>query len=120
MVGMLRESEGWAPEIARSAMLRGAELLIWWVSAAAPDLHTMARARADENRVFVALAAPPDGAGGIVSGVFDPLGQPLATGVPGAEHGIFASLFRPLARHKEMAPGSHVVFSWRPETFMGP
>ncbi|WP_448595136.1 carbon-nitrogen hydrolase family protein [Thermoflexus hugenholtzii] len=120
MVGVLRESEGWAPEIARSAMSRGAELLIWWVSAAAPDLHTMARARADENRVFVALAAPPDGAGGIVSGVFDPLGQPLATGVPEAEHGIFASLFRPLARHKEMAPGSHVVFSRRPETFMGP
>ncbi|GBD08482.1 N-carbamoyl-D-amino acid hydrolase [Candidatus Thermoflexus japonica] len=118
-VGVLRESEGWAPEIARSAMLRGAELLIWWVSAAGPDLHTLARARADENRVFVALAAPPGRAEGVASAIFDPLGQPLATGVPGAEHGIFVSLFRPLTRHKEMAPGSHVVFGRRPEAFHG-
>ncbi len=117
MVGVLRESEGWAPEIARSAMLRGAELLIWWVSAAEPDLYTLARARADENRVFVALAAPPGQAEGVASAIFDPLGQPLATGVPGAEHAIFVSLFRPLTRHKEMAPGSHVVFGRRPEAF---
>jgi len=118
-IGVLSESEGWAPEVARGAMLRGAELLVWWVSAAGPDLHTLARARADENRVFVALVAPPGEAAGVASAVFDPLGQPLATGVPGAEHGILVSLFRPLTRHKEMAPGSHVVFSRRPEAFSG-
>ncbi|MCS6963294.1 carbon-nitrogen hydrolase family protein [Thermoflexus sp.] len=118
-VGVLLDSDGWAPEIARGAMLRGAELLVWWVSAAEPPLYVLARTRADENRVFVALAAPPGEAGGVASAVFDPLGQPLATGVPGVEHGLFVSLFRPLTRHKEMAPGSHVVFSRRPEIFQG-
>ncbi len=118
-IGLLLESEGWALEIARGAMLRGAELLVWWVFNTSPALYTMARARADENRVFVALAAPPGEAEGVASAVFDPLGQPVATGIPGAEHGILISLFRPLVWHKEMAPGSHVVFSRRPGLFHG-
>lgn len=116
-LGVLLDEEGWAPEIARGLMLRGAELLLWWVPRAAPVLHTAARTRADENRVFVALIAPPGAADGPASAVFDPLGNALATGVPGAEHGILASLFRPLVRHKEMAPGSHVVFSRSPTAF---
>ncbi len=116
-IGVLLGSEGWAPEIARGGMLRGAEILIWWVPASAPAIHTVARTRADENRVFVALAAPPGEGREPASAVFDPLGNPLATGVPGAEHGILVSLFRPLARHKEMAPGSHGVFSRNPAAF---
>lgn len=116
-MGTLLGSEGWAPEVARGLMLRGAELLVWWAAASEPGLSTVARARADENRVFVALAASVEGGDEAVSAVFDPLGNPLATGVPGVEHGLLVSLFRPLTRHKEMAPGSHVVFSRNPMAF---
>ncbi|WP_376790944.1 nitrilase-related carbon-nitrogen hydrolase, partial [Thermoflexus sp.] len=116
-IGTLLGSEGWAPEIARGLMLRGAELLVWWVAAPEPGVHTVARARADENRVFVALAAPVEGSEEAATAVFDPLGNPLATGAPGVEHGLLVSLFRPLTRHKEMAPGSHVVFSRNPAAF---
>lgn len=113
-LGVMVEEEGWAPEVARSLMLQGGEALCWFISSCSPSLHTIARARADENRVFVTLAAPPEAP----TAIFDPLGQPLAIGVPGQEQGLLVSLFRPLARHKEMAPGSHVVFS-RPPTVFG-
>jgi predicted amidohydrolase len=109
-LGVLGSHEIWAPEIARSLMAQGVELLIWFPSARRATDDLLARTRADENRVFLVRASPLFGEPGPSAAVFDPLGQPLATGMPDREQGILASLFRPLTRHKEMAPGSHIVF----------
>ncbi len=109
-LGVLGSEEIWAPEIARGLMAQGAELLLWFPSARHATDDLLARTQADENRVFLVRASPLWGEASAPAAAFDPLGWPLATGPPDREQGILVSLFRPLTRHKEMAPGSHIVF----------
>jgi predicted amidohydrolase len=113
-VGLLVAEEGFVPEVARTLMLDGAEVLLW--SAAASGLATaqFARARADENRVYVAAAAPPGAAATMVA---DPAGRVLAMALEGRELAVGASLNTALSRWKEMAPGTDVVRNRQPQTY---
>jgi predicted amidohydrolase len=74
-----------------------------------------ARARADENRVFVACAGAPTQTGAAM--IVDPAGRPLATALEGRELSVSATVNRALARLKEMAPGTDVVRGRQPETY---
>jgi predicted amidohydrolase len=111
-VGLLLGAEGLVPEVARSLMLRGAELLLW--PAASLDILALARCRADENRLYVALATPPDAEGALI---VSPSGQVLASTLLGSEMSTAAQLSPLLSRWKDMAPGTSVVHGRQPETY---
>ena len=59
-VGLMVAAEAYVPEVARSLMLRGAEIILWCADdAGTPMMPIVARCRAEENRVFVACATAP-------------------------------------------------------------
>jgi predicted amidohydrolase len=114
-IGMVIATELFVPEIARSLMLRGAEVLL--VCADDPPstlLRQAVRCRADENRVFVACAAAPrQGATMVV----DPAGRVLAHALEGRELSVSAAVNRMLSHVKAMAPGTDVVRNRQPATY---
>jgi predicted amidohydrolase len=75
-VGMMVCYDGFFPEVARELTKRGAEVIAWPVWGCDPLL---ARARANENRVFVVSSTYMDaGANWMLSAVYDRDGTPLA------------------------------------------
>lgn len=115
-IGLLFGTEAVVPEIARSLMLRGAEILL--ISADHPPypLTTIARARADENRVFVATASAPSANG--ASMIVDPAGRVLAQVLEHSVLSVSATVNRALSHLKAMAPGTDVVRNRRPESYV--
>jgi predicted amidohydrolase len=101
--------------VARSLMLRGTEVLLWPADAPRFDVWTVARCRADENRVYVAVATAPTGEGGAC--VVDPTGRLVASALAGSEMACSAQVNRALSRWKDMAPATNVVLGRRPETY---
>jgi predicted amidohydrolase len=114
-VGVLLCAEGFVPEVARSLMLRGAEVLLWPADAPRFDVWAVARSRADENRVYMAVATAPTAGGG--ASVVDPTGRVVASALAGREMVCSAQVNRALSRWKDMAPATNVVLGRRPETY---
>jgi predicted amidohydrolase len=114
-VGVLLCDEGFVPEVARSLMLRGAEVLLWPADTPRFDVRPVARCRADENRIYLAVATAPTPEGGAY--VVDPTGRVAASALVGQEMVCSAQVNRALARWKDMAPGTNVVLGRRPETY---
>jgi predicted amidohydrolase len=114
-VGLMAAAEGMAPEVARSLMLRGAEIILWAADNPSLPMAMFARARAEENRVFVACAAAPTATGATM--IVDPAGRPLATALAGRELAIGATVNRALSHLKERAPGTDVVRGRQPATY---
>jgi predicted amidohydrolase len=114
-VGVMLSAEGFVPEVARSLMLRGAEVLLWSADAPRFDVRPVARTRADENRVYVAVATAPTPEGGAY--VVDPTGRVVASALAGRAMACSAQVNRALARWKDMAPATNVVLGRRPETY---
>jgi predicted amidohydrolase len=112
--GMIIAAELLVPEVARSLMLRGAEVLLVCADDPQTPLAPVVRSRADENRVFVACAAAPaQGATMIV----DPAGRVLAQALQGRDLSVSATVNRALSRLKAMAPGTDVVRGRLPATY---
>jgi predicted amidohydrolase len=114
-VGMIHAAEVYVPEIARSLMLRGAEILIISAHDAPYPLRNIARCRADENRVFVACAGTPGEHSGAL--IVDPAGRILAEALQGRELSVSATVNRALSHLKAMAPGTDVVMNRQPATY---
>ncbi len=114
-VGAMLCAEGFVPEVARSLMLRGAEVLLWAADAPRFDVRPVARSRADENRVYLAVAGAPTAEGGAY--VVDPAGRLVASALAGREMACSAQVNRAMARWKDMAPATNVVLGRRPETY---
>jgi predicted amidohydrolase len=114
-VGVLLCAEGFVPEVARSLMLRGAEVLLWPADAPQFDVWAVARCRADENRVYLAVATAPALEGGAY--VVEPTGRVVASALAGREMACSAQVNRALSRWKDMAPATNVVLGRRPETY---
>jgi predicted amidohydrolase len=114
-VGVLLGTEGFVPEVARSLMLRGAEVLLWAADAPPFDVWAVARCRADENRVYLAVATAPTVEGGAC--VVEPTGRVVASALAGREMACSAQVNRALSRWKDMAPATNVVLGRRPETY---
>jgi predicted amidohydrolase len=108
-------AEGFVPEVARSLMLRGVEMILWPSDVPQSDMLPVARCRADENRVYLAVAAAPTPEGGAY--VVDPTGRVVASALAGREMACSAQVNRALARWKDMAPGTNVVLGRRPESY---
>jgi predicted amidohydrolase len=114
-VGVLLCAEGFVPEVARSLMLRGAEVLLWPADAPQFEVWAVARCRADENRLYMAVATAPTAEGGAL--VIDPTGRVVASALAGREMACSAQVNRALSRWKDMAPTTNVVLGRRPETY---
>ncbi len=114
-VGLMVAAEGMVPEVARSLMLRGAEIILWAADDPSLPMAMFARARAEENRVFVACTAAPTATGATM--IVDPAGRPLATALEGRELAVAATVNRALAHLKQRAPGTNVVRGRQPATY---
>jgi predicted amidohydrolase len=114
-VGLLVAAEGYVPEVARSLMLRGAEILLWAADDPSLGMTAIARTRADENRVYVACAAAPTATGATM--IVAPSGGVLAEALEGRDLAVSATVNRALTRLKERAPGTDVVRARQPETY---
>ncbi len=114
-IGMMLSAEGAVPEVARSLMLRGAELILWAADDPSLAMTMFARARAEENAVFVACAAAPSATGATM--IVDPAGRLLATALEGRELAVGASVNRALAHIKQRAPGTDVVRGRQPAAY---
>ena len=115
-VGLMVAAEGFVPEVARSLMLRGAEIILWCGDdPGTPMMHTVARCRAEENRIFVACAAAatPNGA----TLIADPNGRILAQAIAGRELCVAAEVNRALTHIKQRAPGTDIVRNRQPATY---
>jgi len=114
-LGLIHAAEIYVPEIARSLMLRGAEILIIAAHDAMYPLRNIARSRADENRVFVACAGTPTARSGAL--IVDPSGRIIAEALEGRELSVSATVNRALSHLKAMAPGTDVVRDRQPATY---
>ncbi len=112
-VGILCGEEAFVPEVARIQMLEGAELLGWTAFAEEPMAERLARARSDENRVYTAAAGPE------MAIVTAPNGAPLVIAPYGSGLAMAAQVNPALARWKDMAPGTNVLFDRIPEAYGG-
>jgi len=109
-VGFLVGRHGLVPEEARSAMLRGAAVIVWDPGRAqVPDF--IPPTRAAENAVFV-VVLPGSGAWH----AYGPNGARIGAARPGVE-GTLLELPVSLAWNKEMVPGTDVVRGRRPEGY---
>jgi len=114
-IGLLFGTEAVVPETPRSLMLRGAEILLIAADHPPYPLATIARARADENRVFVATASAPAANG--ASMIVDPAGRVLAQALEQSVLAVSATVNRALSHLKAMAPGTDAVRNRRPESY---
>ncbi len=114
-VGLMVAAEGFVPEVARSLMLRGAEIILWCADDPGGAMLPFARCRAEENRVYVACAAAPTA--NAVTAVIDPNGRPIAIALEGRELAVSAETNRALAHQKQRAPGTDVVRNRQPATY---
>lgn len=116
-VGVMLNSEGLLPEVPRTLMLQGADLIIWPTHFLPYSLRTIGRTRADENKVFLALATPLEEDSLPQSSLINPAGGFLAVALPDIEQGIAGQMAWALTRYKEMAPNTHVVFNRQPDNY---
>lgn len=114
-VGLMLAAEGVVPEVARSLMLRGAEVLLWAGDDPPLPMLPFARTRADENRAFVVCAGAPTANG--ATAIVEPSGRVLAVALEGRELAVGAAVNRALSHVKTRAPGSDVVRNRQPATY---
>ncbi|MEX0750828.1 MAG: nitrilase-related carbon-nitrogen hydrolase, partial [Dehalococcoidia bacterium] len=114
-VGMMIAADGYVPEVARSLMLRGAEIILWAADDPILPMAPVARCRADENRAYVVCSGAPTATA--ASMIVDPAGRPLAEALEGAELAVSATVNRALSHLKAMAPGTDVVRNRRPASY---
>ncbi|MCC7364455.1 MAG: carbon-nitrogen hydrolase family protein [Dehalococcoidia bacterium] len=110
-VGVLAGAEGFVPEVPRALALDGADVLAWTAFEPHPMLERVARARADENRVYCAVAWP---GGGLVT---NPDGAMLTAVPAGTGVAMAASGSCMFSRWKDRAPRTHVIRDRVPEAY---
>lgn len=103
---VLRDGDLLVPGPARRAAMLGAAILVWFARRVpAQQVEVVARARAMESCVFVAVWRDP-GAGGAF--VVDPHGRVIARAPAGKDFALGASCLLAEAHTKSMAPGTDV------------
>lgn len=116
-IGMMLDEEGLITEVPRSLMLQGADLILWPARASNLPLRTIGRSRADENKVFVALATPVGESAPPATALIAPSGKIMAAALPNIEQGVAGQMAWSATRLKEMAPNTNVVLNRQPASF---
>ena len=116
-IGIIQNDEGLLPETARVLMLQGADLILWSAASSNYPLRMIARTRADENKVFIALATPLEENVPPQTALINPAGAFFATALPDIEQAIAGQIAWAMTRYKEMAPNTNVVLNRQPEAY---
>jgi predicted amidohydrolase len=130
-VGVMLGADGYHPEVARILMLRGADIILWPTRPNLPGnagitLTAVARSRAAENRVGLAVATPMEFSSGLdlyrgtrhgSSMVLDSYGAVVAPCLPKQAMTASAQLSVSASREKTRAPGTDVVYSRLPHCY---
>lgn len=103
-----------APEPARAAALRGADLLLWRLPPSRLPVIEIARTRAVENRVYVALCSHSDG---IAASMIHPDGSIVGSALTGEPSGFVAVVDTIAARRKEVVPGTQTFADRLPNAY---
>ena len=103
------------PEIARVAMLKGADILIWFDRKNTGDTMKMMQTRAAENKVFV-LRTTPCGSMDYSLGV-NPDGGKLFTTFCTLEQTASGMIHTSLSKSKEVVPGTNIVYGRNPNYY---
>lgn len=114
-IGAMFGEEGLIPEVARTFMLQGAELLLWFDTEQREEADIFCRTRASENRFY--LIRSTDASSGDTGSITDPFGQIKAYSIPGRDQAVSTLLLRNLSKAKEVVPGTDVVKGRRPELY---
>jgi predicted amidohydrolase len=104
-----------APEPARAAALRGADLLVWLRPPVRGAILEIARTRAMENRVYVVLGALTDSAVGAC--LIGPDGAVVASALTRRPSGFVAVIDTILTRRKEVVPGTQTFADRMPNIY---
>jgi predicted amidohydrolase len=105
-IATLRDDEMLSPWPARDASFAGAHVLVWMAArVSTPFVEAIARSRALENRVFVAVWRPVDDGPALVVG---PSGAVLARAPSGIPYVTSTAIVPAEASVKELVPGTDV------------
>ncbi len=116
-VGIMMGYEGLIPEVSRSFMLKGADLLCWMTNFS-PDYHKLfARTRAAENRVFLLAANVWGDKGCGLSLIANPGGNIIAFAFAEGDQIISSQLDIALARNKTVVPGTDLLINRLPSAY---
>lgn len=116
-IGILLDDEGLIPEVPRSLMLQGADLILWPAQTSTYPLRTIARSRADENKIFVAVVTPLEESAPPQTAIVNPGGAFMASTLPDIEQAAAGQIAWGTARYKEMAPNTNVVHNRQPAAY---
>jgi predicted amidohydrolase len=114
-VALLAKDAMLAPEPARAAALRGADLLLWISPRSDLPVLEIARTRAVENRVYVALNFRCDAA--VPACLIHPDGSIAGSALPGIPSGFVAAIDLMAARRKEVVPGTQTFADRKPSAY---
>lgn len=116
-VAVVEGAAMFAPEPARAAALRGADVIVWSKAPERDDVRDTARTRALENRVFVVAALARIGKGEATSLVADPDGRVIGEALVGKPSGFVALIDAAAARDKRVVPGTDAMADRIPKAF---
>ncbi len=112
---VLSDTDMLAPEPARAAALRGADLIVWMRPPKRPEVLDVARTRAMENRVYVALCARADDP--VAACLIGPDGGRVGSSLTGRPSGFVAAIDTILTRRKEVVPGTQTFADRMPNIY---
>ena len=116
-ISVIEGAAMFAPEPARAAALRGADLVVWHGAPDRDDVRDTARTRALENRVYVVVAVKKTGKGAATSLVADPDGRVIGEALAGKPSGFVARVDPSAARDKGVVPGTDGMADRIPKAF---
>jgi predicted amidohydrolase len=114
-LGAMFDEEIHIPEIARTAMLRGADVMVYFDSSNGDSSLKAIKTRAAENKVFVARSA--SAAGEDCSSITNPDGARVTTTLRAEEHSTAAYINTALSKFKSVVPGTDIVKGRFPELY---
>lgn len=116
-VSVIEGAAMFAPEPARAAALRGADVIVWSKAPDRDDVRDTARTRAIENRVYVVAALARAGKGVATSLVADPDGRVIGEALAGKPSGFVATIDASAVRDKRVVPGTDSMADRIPKAF---
>lgn len=114
-IGAVFGAEPYIPEVPRVNMLLGCDILLWFDDGPHPMNAKVALTRAAENRFFVVRTNPR--VEGDTASVVTPDGAVAASAFAGVEQAVSAMAFLPLARNKNVVPGTDLIADRRGPEF---
>jgi predicted amidohydrolase len=106
-IAALFDEEAEIPEISRTAMLKGADILLCYDGSSTPMRIKTLKTRAAENSIFVIRSAA---ARGVDTGaIYNPAGGQSLTTLTSEEHAAAGYINTALSKFKSIVPGTHIV-----------